>query len=520
MKSRASNLIGVTGMLTVAVGTLAGCGTTAVNNSLAAVNPCYSSGNGYYSSTPSVNTAGCASVGSNYNNSPVQTTAGIYNGPTGTVTGKILDSSTNLGLPGATVQVIGVSSAMSNGRAVNVSATTDAAGNYTLSNVPTGQQTLQVSKPDYIYLNTNGPVAVTVNAGVSVTAPSLSLTPSRLTQANGFVTAFSNFKHPRGLRLDANGDLFVVDNQGVGSTFYANWGEVQELNPNGGMLYKFGGISISELGQNLSGFLTNVLHWMQSPYGIGVDAGGNIYVADSGHDTIKQFGAGGAYLKDIQTGLKEVFDIAVMPTGNIVATDPVGGKVTMFTPGFGIQIDNLASSTNTSTIGYFPAPSTGTSGTPYASPTPNPALSAGITSGGQFHGVAVDNGNNIYVVDAAGAPGMVVRKYDQHGQALSFAGSPGFGTIGGSSAGNFENPTGIAVDNRNGNIYVVDSGNNRVQRFDADGHYLDYFGGFGTANGMFSTPIGIAVDKSGNVYVSDYNNGRVEKFGPGSPMST
>ena len=78
-------------------------------------------------------------------------------------------------------------------------------------------------------------------------------------------------------------------------------------------------------------------------------------------------------------------------------------------------------------------------------------------------------------------------------------------------SGLFNQPGGITLDN-SGNVYVVDSGNNRIQKFDSNGNLLLLWGGSGSATGQFNQPNGIAVDNTGNVYVSDYGNNRIEKF--------
>jgi len=75
----------------------------------------------------------------------------------------------------------------------------------------------------------------------------------------------------------------------------------------------------------------------------------------------------------------------------------------------------------------------------------------------------------------------------------------------------FNNPTGVAVD-ANGNEYVADSNNNRIQKFDANGYFVTAWGSAGTGNGQFSAPQGITVDASGNLYVADTNNNRIQKF--------
>jgi DNA-binding beta-propeller fold protein YncE len=85
----------------------------------------------------------------------------------------------------------------------------------------------------------------------------------------------------------------------------------------------------------------------------------------------------------------------------------------------------------------------------------------------------------------------------------------------GSSAGQFIEPSGVAVDS-SGNVYVTDLLNNRVEKFTGSGTFITQWGSQGSGAGQFEDPHGIAVDSSGNVYVADwtniYGNGRVEKF--------
>ena len=81
----------------------------------------------------------------------------------------------------------------------------------------------------------------------------------------------------------------------------------------------------------------------------------------------------------------------------------------------------------------------------------------------------------------------------------------------GTTNGLFNGPFGVAVDS-SGNVYVSDSGNNRIQKFNSSGTFITQWGTFGGANGNFNSPIGVAVDGSSNVYVADVNNNRIQKF--------
>lgn len=85
-----------------------------------------------------------------------------------------------------------------------------------------------------------------------------------------------------------------------------------------------------------------------------------------------------------------------------------------------------------------------------------------------------------------------------------------FGSIGIGSSILF-NLVDAAVDPSD-NIYVVDTGNNCIEKFNSNGNYQMIWGSGGSSNGQFSSPKGITVDSSGNVYVTDTGNKRVQKF--------
>jgi prepilin-type N-terminal cleavage/methylation domain-containing protein len=101
-----------------------------------------------------------------------------------------------------------------------------------------------------------------------------------------------------------------------------------------------------------------------------------------------------------------------------------------------------------------------------------------------------------------------------------------FGTSG-TGNGKFSAPAGIASD-RYGNLYVSDTGNNRVQKLNANGVWQMTIGGgasctscasatscscsAGSGNGMFSAPQSLAVDSGGNLWVVDKSNSRVQEF--------
>jgi DNA-binding beta-propeller fold protein YncE len=83
----------------------------------------------------------------------------------------------------------------------------------------------------------------------------------------------------------------------------------------------------------------------------------------------------------------------------------------------------------------------------------------------------------------------------------------------GSDKGQFDSPTGIAVDG-SGNVFVADTNNARIEKFAPSGTFLSTMGIKGTGFGQLGAPNGIAVDKAGNIYVADAARHRVEKLAP------
>ena len=81
----------------------------------------------------------------------------------------------------------------------------------------------------------------------------------------------------------------------------------------------------------------------------------------------------------------------------------------------------------------------------------------------------------------------------------------------GSGPGQFRAPKGLAID-ADGNIYVADSQNHRIQMLDANGHFLREWGGEGNGTGQFKEPWGIAVAPNGDIYALDTWNHRIQVY--------
>ena len=135
----------------------------------------------------------------------------------------------------------------------------------------------------------------------------------------------------------------------------------------------------------------------------------------------------------------------------------------------------------------------------------NTILPTALAADGQFNtpfGVAIDSSGNVYVTDSGNNR---VQKFKNSGTFIRTWGSEG------SANGKFQFPEGIAVD-KSGKVFVADVLNHRVQVFNNGGTFIGTWGSVGSANGQFNAPFGVAIDSSGNVYVADSGNNRVQKF--------
>jgi len=201
----------------------------------------------------------------------------------------------------------------------------------------------------------------------------------------------------------------------------------------------------------------------QPPAGLAVDAGGFVYVADSGNNRVQKFTDRGKFVA-AWGDLYGASDVAVASDGAIYVTEASNDWFT-----------KLAS--DGTRIGSW-----GTGDEPAS--------------------IALDSAGNTYVVCYRG---QTVQKNGPDGSLITTWGSPGSGN------GQFDFPVGIAIDDSN-QVYVADRGNNRIQKFTSNGAYISQWGTFGTADGQFNHPYALQCDASGHVYVVEETGCRIQKF--------
>ena len=149
----------------------------------------------------------------------------------------------------------------------------------------------------------------------------------------------------------------------------------------------------------------------------------------------------------------------------------------------------------------------------------------GGTVGGNLPGqfkepwdVAVAPDQSIYVADTWNHR---VQHLSPDGSSLKVWGSEG--NTDGQAVDNesvFFGPRGIATD-KDGRVFVADTGNKRIQVFNGDGTFVSQFGGSGLQPGQLDEPVGVATDAQGNIAVADTWNGRVQLFSStGQPLTS
>jgi tripartite motif-containing protein 71 len=240
---------------------------------------------------------------------------------------------------------------------------------------------------------------------------------------------------------------------------------------------------------------------LAQPTGIAVDAEGNTWVADDANNRVQKFSPTGTALAVYGSKGTGVDDFEAP---SAIAINATTGNVYVADMG-NKRIDELSSSG-----AFVQAFGWGVRTGAAELQTCTTSCKAGISGAskeGQFDepaGIAVGEEGDVWVVDHGNDR---VEEYSSEGKFLSeFADA-------GSGAGQLNEPRGIVVDE--GELYVADYGNNRVEEFSPSGQYLAQIGSKGNKEGQLEGPFGVAVNSStGYLFVSDSKNERVQEFTP------
>ncbi len=315
----------------------------------------------------------------------------------------------------------------------------------------------------------------------------------------------AGFFLPQGVAVDSAGDVYVGDSLNRTIRVISSGGSVSTLaGPDGSYGSSDGTGSEARFDE---------------PYGVALDSATNLYVADTYNNTIRKIspagqvttlaGQVGTMGSADGTNTGALFDnpigIAADSSGNVYVADYQNSTIRKITPGPGT---NWSVSTLSGTAGLN-------------------GFNNGPVTNALFnhpYGLAVDSKTNIYVTDYGN---QAVRLISANGLVSTYAGNPGASGFANGTGTNalFDNPAGLALD-REGNLYVADSGNNVVRKI-APGGVTSTIAGEegvpGSANGplgLLNSPLGVAVDAGGNVFVADSGNNTVREIAAGGGLST
>jgi streptogramin lyase len=321
---------------------------------------------------------------------------------------------------------------------------------------------------------------------------------------------------PSGIALDAEGNLYIADNSDNtirrATPTATNW----VVSTIAGKAGAYGSIDgTNDAARFGLGFYYNV-----GPTGVAVDASGNVYVADAFNNTIRRITpsgtnwvvstiagqtiyAGNADGTNYDARFNRPWGVAADLNGNVYVTDTGNQTIRMLT--------QTGTNWAVSTI----AGKAGSSG-----------RVDGTNSAARFDGaagVAVDTNGTVFVADGAN---QTIRKLTQMGTnwvVTTIAGLAGRDgrADGTNNLARFFNPAGVAMD-AGGNVFVADTGNESIRKVTPVGtDWVVTTVGGTNRNVRFEFPLGVAADREGNIYVGGpHTLSRIAPSGAGWVVNT
>jgi sugar lactone lactonase YvrE len=317
---------------------------------------------------------------------------------------------------------------------------------------------------------------------------------------------------PRGVAVDAAGDLLIADSGNLRIRTVSPSGVITTLAGNGSQGY-FSGYSGD------GGAATAAQ--LYRPTGIAVDPAGDLFIGDSNNNRVREVDPSGVISTIAGTGvfgysgdggpatsaqLNGPSGMAMDAAGDLFIADTFNNRVRKIDP----------SGVISTVAGNGSASYSGDGG---------PATSAAIF---QPFGVAVDSAGDLFIADSFNHR---IREVSPSGVISTFAGTgtPGFSGDGGpATSASLDFPYGVAVDAA-GDLFIADFGNNRVREV-SPGGVISTFAGTGTAgfsgdggpatSARVNGPFRVTVDAAGDLFFADDVNNRVREVNLSGVIST
>jgi uncharacterized protein (TIGR03437 family) len=331
---------------------------------------------------------------------------------------------------------------------------------------------------------------------------------------DGGLAVNAQLNSPQGIAFDPNGNMYIADSRnnrirqvstsGIITTFAGNG----TISPGGGpSAYGDGGPATSAQ--------------LHLPMGVAVDKSFNVYIADTGDNTIREVTTDGniatiagdsfpGYWGDaglaISAELHSPEDVALDSSGNIYIADTANAYIREVTISNG-DINYIAGD---GSIGF-----SGDGGY---------ATSAGLIAP---FALTVDSSGNVFFAENGDSRVREINAKTLDISTVAGNGVAGFAGDGTTAAyAQINSPTGVAVDSA-GNLYIADSLNHRIRK--VSGGTISTFAGNGTMSysgdggaaiqAQLNTPQGVAADAAGNLYIADTLNNVVRKVSPNGTIA-
>jgi len=242
---------------------------------------------------------------------------------------------------------------------------------------------------------------------------------------------------------------------------------------------------------------TLVSSGLNQPQGVAVDGQGNVYIADTGNNQIKQWNPNTLQTLVLSSGLNNPKAVAVSSSGSLYVGNTGNNVIVGPSPANATLVSGLNGPSGVAVDAQ---------GNVYYSDTGNNAVDewsalgqqASVLAGAGLSGpwgVAVDGLANVYFADTGN--NAIKEWVAASGQVNTLV------------AAGLSGPTGVAVDGQ-GNVYLADTGNNAIKEWNVATRQSSAL----VSTGL-SSPAGIAVDVRGNLYIADTNNSAIKMITPG-----
>jgi trimeric autotransporter adhesin len=339
--------------------------------------------------------------------------------------------------------------------------------------------------------------------------------------------AAANFSNPFQIALDASGNLLITD---------PPENRIREVSAGTQIITTVAGTGLASFSGD-GGLATAA--GLNGTRGVAVDASGNVVIADTGNQRVRQFIvggnintlAGGGNGNDGSVATSAILGaargVALDSAGNLYIADTYNNRIREVTPSNPpASYGTITTIVGTGIAGFFGSG--------------KPALTAELNFPS---GVALDSANNLYIADTGN---FVIRQYNPNtGRISNFAGIPqqscktsSCGDGGPALQATFGMPTSVALDTA-GNVYMADAGTHRIRVVNTGAATITIAGvniapgaiqtvaGDGTAcanpaaghcgdggpsiGAQLKSPFGVAVDGSGNIFIADTGDNRIRE---------